>query len=131
MKSSTWKWIGIAVLAVIGILALIVGIEWLTVPIHKLPSFLGQKKGRGHYKRRGEALVVFGVVVIGVAAYLGYRLRRLSAPKPESAEGDTATPSVPSESETSVLSEPASTSVPEPSSTAADPPDNQPTVGDT
>ena len=77
MKSSTWKWIGIAALAVIGILALIVGIEWLVVPIHKLPTFLGQKKGRGHYKRRGEALVVVGVVILAVTAYLAYRFAKI------------------------------------------------------
>ncbi len=129
MKSSTWKWIGIAVLAIVGILALIVGIEWLTVPIHKLPSFLGQKHGRGHYKRRGEAAVVFGVVALAVTAYLAYRMRRASAPGPESKEDGAATPSVPGDS-TSLLSAPAATAGSEPSSAPVTAPDNQPPVGD-
>ena len=117
MKSSTWKWIGIAVLAIVGILALIVGIEWLTVSIHKLPSFLGQKHGRGHYKRRGEAAVAFGVVVLAVTAYLAYRMWKASAPGPESKEGDAA-PSAASDS-TSLLSTPAATAGSEPSSAPA------------
>jgi hypothetical protein len=77
MSSNTkWKWAGVIALGVVGILAFIVAIFWLSEPIHSLPSFIGGKHGRGHYKRRGEALIVLAIVVIGVAAYLGYRLNR-------------------------------------------------------
>ena len=86
MSSTTWKWIGLVVLAVIGVLALIVGIIYLAEPIHSLPAFLGGKTPmgkhhyRGNHKRRGEALLVFAVVVLGVTAYLGYRLNRSGKP---------------------------------------------------
>jgi hypothetical protein len=79
MSSNTrWKWVGVIALGVVGLLAIIVAILWLSEPIHSLPSFLGGKHGRGHYKRRGEALFVLAIVVLGVAAYLGYRLNRSS-----------------------------------------------------
>ncbi|MGA8726823.1 MAG: hypothetical protein WB565_17450, partial [Acidimicrobiales bacterium] len=78
MSATRWKWIGVIALGVIGVLAFIVAILWLTEPIHELPAFLGGKKGHGHYQRRGEALIVFAIVVLAVAGYLGYRLSRSS-----------------------------------------------------
>ena len=71
-----WKWIGVGALFVIGILAGIVAGFWLTTPFHQLPAFIGGKHGRGRYRHRGEALIVFAVVVIGVAVYLSVRFRR-------------------------------------------------------
>lgn len=99
------KWIWVIILAVIGVLAAIVAIEWLTVPIHSLPSFIGGKHIRGHYKRRGEALALVAVVALGGAVYLAVRFRR---------EGQPSTPAGQAASEPqsgsadSVLSEPAS-----------------------
>ena len=70
------KWIGPIVLAVVGVLALIVGILYLTNPIHSLPSLIGGKHIRGHYIHRGEALVVAAVAALGVAAYWASRIRK-------------------------------------------------------
>ena len=67
------KWIGPIVLAVVGILIGIVAIEYLTTPIHALPTIIGGKHIRGHYQRRGEALAVLAVVFLGIAAYWAYR----------------------------------------------------------
>jgi hypothetical protein len=74
------KWTVVIILVVVGILAAIVAVEYLTVPIHKLPSFLGGKHHtKGHYKRRGELLVVIAVVVFGAAGYLAYRIRAVGS----------------------------------------------------
>ncbi len=92
------KWIWVIVLAVVGILALVVGILFITQPIHTLPTFLGGKhelvKGkhvRGHYQRRGEGLIAVAVVAFGVAAYLGYRFRRQDRPAAAAVGGGTTT----------------------------------------
>ncbi len=76
------KWIGVIVLAIIGILAAIVAVLYLTEPIHALPAMLGGKtalvhghKPRGHYHKRGYAAVVVAVVALGGAAYWAYRIR--------------------------------------------------------
>jgi hypothetical protein len=123
MSSNTkWKWAGVIALGVVGILAFIVAIFWLSEPIHSLPSFLGGKHGRGHYRRRGEALIVLAVVVIAVAAYLGYRLNRSrkgSGEAPARAEGAAPTDSASLLS--SSASSPASPS-PTPTSDAPDAP---------
>ena len=70
------KWIGVIALTVVGILAAIVAIEYLTLPIHSVPTFLGGKHIRGHYQRRGSALLVLALVAFGGAAYWAVRIRR-------------------------------------------------------
>ena len=70
------KWIGVIALTVVGILAAIVAIEYLTLPIHSVPTFLGGKHVRGHYQRRGSALLVLALVAFGGAAYWAVRIRR-------------------------------------------------------
>jgi len=62
------KWIGVIVLAIIGILAAIVAVEYLTLPIHSLPSMLGGKTNlvhghhvRGHYHKRGYVSLVIAI----------------------------------------------------------------------
>src|SRR5664280_1390688 len=74
------KWIGVIALTVVGILAAIVAIEYLTVPIHSVPTFLGGKHVRGHYQRRGSALLVLAVVAFGGAAYWTVRIRGRAPP---------------------------------------------------
>ncbi len=93
MSPTRWKWIGVIALGVIGVLAFIVAILWLSEPIHELPAFLGGKKGHGHYQRRGEALIVFAIVVLAVAGYLGYRLSRSS--RTDAAPAVPAAPTAP------------------------------------
>jgi amino acid permease len=63
-----------AFVIVLGILALIVGVIYLTVEAKSLPSFLGQLHGyTGHRSKRGIAALVVGVVLLlvggSVAAY--------------------------------------------------------------
>jgi uncharacterized membrane protein required for colicin V production len=89
------KWIGIIILVIIGILAAIVAIEYLTVPIHSLPSFIpGHKvspgkdfKGRGHYHKRGAIAAVIALVAFVAAAYWAYKITRSG--KPAVAAGPT------------------------------------------
>jgi hypothetical protein len=72
-----WKWVVVIALFVVGILGAIVAIDWLTQPIHSVPSFLGgEAHHHGHFRRRGEALIVGSVIVLAVAVYLTIRFRR-------------------------------------------------------
>ena len=102
------KWIGVIVLAVIGIIAAIVAVEYLTEPIHSLPSILGGKTAlvhghppRGHYHKRGYAAVVVAVLALGGAAYWAYRIR-IDSSGPGAPT--TATTSAPAASADSLLS---------------------------
>jgi hypothetical protein len=74
-----WKWVGVIALYIIGVLAGVVAIIWLVEPIHSVPSFLGGHHVRGHFQRRGEALIVLAVVLLAVAIYLTVRFRREDA----------------------------------------------------
>jgi uncharacterized membrane protein required for colicin V production len=82
------KWIAVIVLVIIGILAAFVAIEYLTVAIHALPSYIpGHKHGRGHYRKRGAVAAVIAFVAFVVAGFLAYRIARpsggtASAPQP-------------------------------------------------
>ncbi len=96
------KWIGVIVLAVIGILAAIAGIEYLTHPIHTLPSILGGKNIRGHYHKRGYAAIVVAVVALGAAVYLITRSRLAGM----SGGATSAKPAGPQSSADSLLSAP-------------------------
>jgi hypothetical protein len=90
------KWIGVIVLAVVGILALIVGVDYLTTSIHHLPSFLGGKRHtKGHYQKRGDALIAIGVVALGGAGYWAYRIRHSAAAGETPAESTVAQEATP------------------------------------
>lgn len=131
MNSRAWKWAGVVVLGVIGILAIIVGIIYLTEPIHSLPAFLGGKHAvgnhhyRGNHKRRGEALIVVAVVVLGLTAYFVYRLVH-SEPGRDAPAVDSARPAA--SDSASLLSQgqsseaPSSEPPPSPSSSSEAPP---------
>jgi hypothetical protein len=63
-----------AVVIVVGILALVAGIIYLTVAAKSLPSFMGSLAGMtGHRSKRGIAGVVVGAVLLlaggGLLAY--------------------------------------------------------------
>jgi hypothetical protein len=69
------KWIWVIVLVIIGALATFVAVEYLTVAIHALPSYIpGHHAGRGHYRKRGAGAIVIAVVAFAVAGYLAYRI---------------------------------------------------------
>jgi multisubunit Na+/H+ antiporter MnhG subunit len=64
------------VLLVIGLLALLAGIIYLTVPAHSLPSFMGRLPKNLHRSKRGVAGVVVGVVLAAVGGVLLARSRK-------------------------------------------------------
>jgi H+/Cl- antiporter ClcA len=79
------KWIGVIILVIIGILAAIVAIEYLTVSIHSLPSWIpghktGHYKGRGHYHKRGAVAAVIALAAFVAAGYWAYRITRAGRP---------------------------------------------------
>jgi len=75
------KWIGVIVLVIVGALAAYVAIEYFTVAIHALPSYIpGHKTAvaghhyRGHYRKRGAVAAVIALVAFVVAGFLAYRI---------------------------------------------------------
>jgi hypothetical protein len=99
------KWIGLIVLAIIGVLAAIAAVEYLTLPIHSLPSILGGKHVRGHYHKRGYAAVAVAVVAFGGAIYLALRIRADGAAAGAPASAPPANPEAPAASTDSLLSD--------------------------
>lgn len=83
------KWVAVIVLAVIGVLAAIVAIEYFVVPIHSLPSMLGHRQTGGHYRKRGAAAALVAVVAFVGAGLLAVRIRRQDA-APAAASASTA-----------------------------------------
>jgi hypothetical protein len=67
----------IVILAIVGILALVVGVIYLAVAIHSLPGFIpGKHPVNGHYHKRGAIALVIGIVVLAIAGAIGFRTRR-------------------------------------------------------
>lgn len=66
-----------AVLVVLGILALVAGVIYLTVDAKSLPSFMGQVHAyAGHRTRRGIAALIIGALLLlagGGVLYYGRR----------------------------------------------------------
>lgn len=69
-----------AVLVLIGIVAVVVGVIWLTVEAKSLPSFLGQIHGATvHRSKRGVAALVIGAaLIVGGGWLLMFRSRASS-----------------------------------------------------
>jgi len=68
------KWVPVVILVIIGALAAFVAVEYLTVSIHHLPSYIpGHKKGKGHYHARGAVAALISFVLFVIAGYLIYR----------------------------------------------------------
>lgn len=91
------KWIWVIVLAVVGILAAIVAIEYFTVSIHALPSVLGpdhHAHAHGHYRKRGAVAALIAVIAFAAAGYLAYRIRQQ---QPKTAPSRPADPSASAE----------------------------------
>jgi uncharacterized membrane protein len=66
------------ILLIVGILALVVAVIYLTTSIHALPSFIPGKHigANGHYHKRGAIAAVIGIVLIAIGAVVGLRGRR-------------------------------------------------------
>ena len=84
------KWLS-AVLAFLGLLALVAAIMYFTIPAHSLPSFLGPiERVNAHRKRRGEGAIALAVVLWVVAGIVFYIDRR-AAKGPKASEPAAAT----------------------------------------
>jgi uncharacterized membrane protein len=82
------KWLIVIILAIIGVLAAIVAVEYFAVPIHSLPSFMpGHKNVNGHYHKRGAVAAVIAVVALAGAAVVALRIVRSRESQPLPSEG--------------------------------------------
>jgi hypothetical protein len=101
--SNSAKWAVSAIFAILGVLALVVAVIYLTTPIHSLPGFIpGKHAVNGHYHKRGAIAAVIGIVLLAIAAVVGLRdSRRVatpvgSGPDPDKTSApDAATPAEP------------------------------------
>ena len=90
LHSAGMKWVAVIVLAVIGVLAAIVAIEYFTVQIHSLPSFIpGHRPVSGHYHKRGAVAALIAILAFVGAGVLVARIRRAEA-GPAVASGSAA-----------------------------------------
>ena len=74
------KWLGVILLVILGILAALVAVEYLTVSIHAVPSFMGRHPGRGHYRKRGAGAALIALIAFVAAGYLFFRIRNAGKP---------------------------------------------------
>jgi hypothetical protein len=90
--SSTVKWVVCAVCAVLGAIALIYAVIYLSVGIHSLPGFVpGKEVGvNGHYHKRAALTGVIGVVLLAVAVVVGMSARRSATGQAGSTPGTPA-----------------------------------------
>ena len=91
--SNTAKWVICAICAVLGIVALIYAVIYLTVGIHSLPGFVPGKEAyvNGHYHKRAALSGVIGIVLLAIAFVVALRVGRSTAsgvgPTPEPSAG--------------------------------------------
>jgi uncharacterized membrane protein len=92
--SNSVKWVLCAVCAVLGVIALIYAVIYLSVSIHSLPGFVpGKHVGvNGHYHKRAALTGVIGVVLIAVAVVVGISARRSATGQAGSVPGTQAGP---------------------------------------
>jgi len=98
--SSTARWVICLVLAVLGVIALIYAVIYLSVPIHSLPGFVpGKEVGNGgHYHKRALLVGVIGIVLLAIAVFFGMPARRPkvtpdgSTSGPDAGTGGSTTP---------------------------------------
>lgn len=87
--SSSVKWVLCVVCAVVGVIALIYAVIYLSVSIHSLPGFVpGKNVGvNGHYHKRAALTGIIGVVLIAVAVFIGVNARRGAKVEAGTAQG--------------------------------------------
>jgi len=74
--SNSVKWTVGAILAIVGILAIVVAIIYVAVPIHSLPGFIpGKRAVDGHYHKRAALVGVIGVVLLAISGFIAFRSR--------------------------------------------------------
>jgi uncharacterized membrane protein len=78
--SSSARWVICTVFAVLGVLALIYAVIYVSVPIHSLPGFVpGKRPVDGHYHKRALLVAVIGIVLLAISVFVGMGARRSSA----------------------------------------------------
>jgi len=71
--SNSVKWTIGAILAIVGILAIVVAVIYVSVPIHSLPGFIpGKRPVGGHYHKRALLAGVIGVVLLAISGLVAY-----------------------------------------------------------
>ena len=92
--SSGARWVICAVCAVVGVIALIYAVIYVSVPIHSIPGFVpGKVVGdNGHYHKRALLVAVIGVVLLVIAAFFGFRARNSEVAPAGSTSGPAADP---------------------------------------
>jgi len=86
------KWLGVIILVIVGVVAAFFAIEYLTVSIHQLPSFVpGHKNINGHYRKRGAIAAVIAVAAFAAAGYLAYKTTKAG----DGSESATPQPTAP------------------------------------
>jgi uncharacterized membrane protein YidH (DUF202 family) len=90
------KWIGVILLVIVGALAAYVAIEYFTVAIHGLPSYIpGHKTAtvghhyRGHYRKRGAIAAFIALVAFVIAGFLAFRIVRADKAATQGASADS------------------------------------------
>jgi hypothetical protein len=75
---SAMKWVGVIILVVVGLIAAFVAIEYFTVQIHALPSYLPGRVAikYGHYRKRGAVAALIAIIAFVVAGVLAVRIQR-------------------------------------------------------
>jgi len=76
------KWLWVIVLVIVGALATYVAVEYFTVAIHALPSYIpghratiaGHHPPRGHYRKRGAGAAFIALVAFAAAGFLAFRI---------------------------------------------------------
>lgn len=77
--------------AVLGIIAVIYAVIYVTVPIHSLPGFVpGKHGGGGHYHKRAALVGLIGIVLLAIAAVVGTGARRAASTGAGSTPGPAA-----------------------------------------
>ncbi len=82
--SPSMKWLGVILLVILGGLATYVAIEYFTVAIHALPSYIPGHEAigphghppRGHYRKRGAIAAVIALASFVIAGFLAFRIVR-------------------------------------------------------
>jgi len=93
------KWIGVILLVILGALATYCAIEYFTVAIHALPSYIPGHEAlgphghppKGHLRKRGAVAAVIAVVAFVLAGILAYRIVKTDkvTPAPDPSVGAT------------------------------------------
>jgi hypothetical protein len=90
MMSNTGKLVIAAIIGIVGLILVVVGVIYATVPIHSLPGMIpGGHPGGGHYHKRAAITGLIGVVLLVIAGGVVMLARRSPTAPPAS---NVATP---------------------------------------